>query len=194
MKTKGRLLSSRVLSALLTALAWLPLAWPVRSAMEWLPPNRYEFSLPRVCVPFSPGTDVVSLVPDLFSALSIALLCILLAEFAKFVNSMRQEPSAACYLSFVLYQVTLLVESMRLYAWDWYGYLLYFLRLIDLSHDSPRPDVIPLPSPWLSFLALLLCLALQMVATFTDKSPPPPAGTLPTSPSSPAPRSPAPAG
>lgn len=159
-KANGRLLAKRALSALLTALAWLPLAWPIRSAMEWLPPNRYEFSLPRVCVPFSPGTDVVSLVPDLFSALSITLLCVLLAEFAKFANASRQGRSAICYLSFVLYQVTLFVDSMRLYARDWYGYLLYFLRLIDLSHDSPRPDVIPLPSPWLSFLALLLCLAL----------------------------------
>jgi hypothetical protein len=145
---------------LLAFAAWLPVVLPSASTLEWLPPNRYELSVPRVCVPYSPGTDVVSLVPDLFSALTIAVLCLLLVEVAKVMVAALPRRQTLRYVAFAVYQATLMVDVLRHYAWDWYGYLLYFSRLITLSHNHPRPEILPLPSPWLSFLPLLLCLGL----------------------------------
>lgn len=140
--------------------AWLLVALPVASALEWLPPSRYEFALPRVCVPYTPGADVVSLVPDLFSALTIATLCLLLVEVAKVMAAVLPGRRTWCYISFAIYQAALVVDVLRKYAWDWYGYLLYFARLVTLSYDRPRPEILPLSSPWLSFLVLLVCLGL----------------------------------
>ncbi len=111
-----------------------------------------------------PGTDVVSLVPDFFSALTFAGLCLLLVEPAKMMASVLPGQRIARHLSFVVYQAMLVVDILRRYAWDWYGYLLYFLRLVNLDYNQPRPEILPLPPPWLSFMALLLCLGLCVYA------------------------------
>jgi hypothetical protein len=151
---------SAIRPGLLAFVAWLPAALSFPSALEWLPPNRYEFSVPRVCVPYTPGADVVSLVPDLFSALTIASLCLLLVEVAKAMAAKLPRWSNVCHSSFVVYQVTLIVDVLRGYAWDWYGYLLYYARLITLSYSLPRPEILPLATPWLSLVALVVCLGL----------------------------------
>lgn len=156
--------SFAVLPGLFAFAAWLPVALPFASALEWLPPSRYEFSLPRVCVPYTPGTDVVSLVPDFFSALTFAGLCLLLVEPAKMMAAVLPGQRIVRHLSFLVYQATLVVDVLRRYAWDWYGYLLYFLRLVNLNYNQPRPEILPLPPPWLSFMALLLCLGLCVYA------------------------------
>lgn len=155
-----RLNPAGVRSSLLAFAAWLPIAAPLTSFLEHLPPNRYEFGLPRVCVPYTQGTDVVSLVPDLFSALTLAALCVLVAELAKVMASALPGRRSLRHLCLTLYQITLVLDILRKYAWDWYGYLLYFARLISLSHDRPRPEVIPIPPPWLSLLLLCVCVGL----------------------------------
>jgi len=144
--------------------AWLIIALRLDFLMAWLPPVRYEFALPRVCVPYAPGSDVVSGVPDLFSALTLGISCIVLAEVAKgiFCSGCTRKVLVQC--SFVVYQACLLLDVMRRYAWDWYGYLLYFCRLIELSYERPRPEVLALPAPWLSFLSLLLCMGIAFTS------------------------------
>lgn len=143
--------------------AWLLVAIPSISVQEWLPPNRYEFGVPRVCVPYTPGTDVVSLVPDLFSALAIACLCLVLTEVAK-VSVIGLPGHLPLYGTFLIFQATLVVDVLRKYAWDWYGYLLYYLRLTNLSYDQPRPEILPIPSPWLSMFVLLGCASLYTIS------------------------------
>jgi len=140
--------------------SWLFVAIIPITVQEWLPPKRYEFGLPRVCVPYTPGTDVVSLVPDLFSALAMICLCLLLADLAKILAAARSGRSILVSVAFLVYQVTLVIDIMRKYAWDWYGYSLYFARLVKLRYDKPRPEVLPISSPWLSLLALLMCMGL----------------------------------
>jgi hypothetical protein len=152
-------------SSLFALFAWLLVALPTDSIFDWLPPERYEFALPRVSVPYTPGADVVSAVPDLFSALTLAVTCVLLAEIAKGLTWSCNAWKGPIHLSFVLYQCTLLLDVLRKYSWDWYGYLLYYARIIELSHERPRPEVLPLPAPWLSFLALLLCVLLSALAS-----------------------------
>lgn len=144
-------------SGLLAVCAWLTVALPTDRIMDWLPPERYEFALPRVSVPYTPGADVVSGVPDLFSSLALAGMSILLAELAKMIFLSRAR-SVICHGLIVLYQVTLFIDALRGHAWDWYGYLLYFCRLITLSYDRPRPEPVPIPSPWLSLVLLFVCL------------------------------------
>jgi hypothetical protein len=154
---------TRAIQPGLFALAsWLFAAIPSPSIQEWLPPNRYEFGLPRVCVPYTPGTDVVSLVPDLFSALTIVCLCLLLSEVAKIMSTVLPGRRIAFYVAFSIYQATLVIDVLRRFSWDWYGYLLYFARLTKLSYNRPQPEVLPIPSPWLSLLALLACTVLYI--------------------------------
>jgi hypothetical protein len=150
---------SLIWAGLLALAAWLLVAAPLGPVIQRLPPNRFEFALPRVSVPYTPGADVVSAVPDLFSALALAAACLLVAELAKANLVVAVQRRIRLGLSaFVLYQITLFIDILRKHAWDWYGYILYFLRLTPLRYDQPRPEVLPLTSPWLSFLALLLCL------------------------------------
>jgi hypothetical protein len=148
----------RVAFALPPLLAWL-LIW----AAKWLPwmapsgePRRYLPALPLVCVPYRYGSDVVSLVPDLFQALTIALLGAVLVEFTKAAAT-----SVSVYAAASVYQATLALDAMRRLAPDWYGYSLYFAHLVELRDDVPRPEVLPVPSPYLSLVALLLLLAYR---------------------------------
>jgi hypothetical protein len=158
-------LSLSVRTGLLSLAAWLVVAAPPVSIQQLLPPNRYEFGLPRVCVPYTPGADVVSLVPDLFSALVIAFSCLLLSEIAKMTARPIPGRRLLFYATCYFFQISLTIDVLRKFAWDWYGYLLYFMRIIDLSYDRPRPEVIPIPSPWLSLIALGLFLISLFVST-----------------------------
>lgn len=151
--------------------AWLLVAAPLAWLFDWLPPARYEFGLPLVCVPYTPGTDVVSLVPDLFSALALACLCVLMVEIAKAMISALPGRQTWSYTLLSIYQASLLIDVLRKYAWDWYGYLLYFTRLITLSYDRPRPEVLPIPPPWLSFLLFLACVGISVWDLFRRQQP-----------------------
>lgn len=102
----------------------------------------------------------MSAVPDLFATLSIAAVGVLLAETAKLRVAALPSHRLLCYGSFLLFQISLIIDALRRYAWDWYGYLLYFVRLITLSHAEPRPEVLPVSPPWLSFLVLIACLGI----------------------------------
>lgn len=165
-----RLYPRALLPGLFALASWFPVALPARSIQHWLPPNRYEFGLPRVCVPYTPGSDVVSLVPDLFSALAVAGLCLVLSEIAKFLISRLTVHNTPLCLALSAYQVTLVVDALRSYAWDWYGYFLYFARFIELRYDEPRPEIIPIPAPWMSLTALLLFLCLYVATFFRQPS------------------------
>lgn len=151
-------LVARCWAAGLCLLAWLLAALPFRETVESLAPELYEFGLPRVCVPYVHGSDVVSTVPFFFSALAWALLGVLLVEVAKIVVAAQRR--VALSVALLLFQVTFVIDVLRIHAWDWYGYGLYFARLLVLSHDNPRPEILPIPPPWLSFTLLLPCLGI----------------------------------
>jgi YD repeat-containing protein len=74
-------------------------------------------------------SKVVSLVPDLFSALTIAFLALLLSEIAKILAITIPGRRISFYVTFSVYQLILMIDVLRKYAWDWYGYLLYFSRI-----------------------------------------------------------------
>lgn len=146
----------------LSILAWSLAVLPLGSFVENLAPDRFEFSLPRVCVPYTPGTDVVSTVPFLFSAAALALAGLLVVEVAKLLVTASPTRRTALPLALSVFQITLAIDILRKYAWDWYGYGLYFARLISLSYERPKPEVLPVPTPWCSFIMLLVCLALLL--------------------------------
>lgn len=145
--------------------AWLLAALAPRSLIQGLAPARFEFALPRVSVPYTPGTDVVSAVPDLFSALLWGVICAGVVELAKPQVLALSKWRGRCMFLCAVFQGALVLDTLRRHAWDWYGYLLYFLRLTKLSYDNPRPEVISLPAPWLSFLVLAFVLTACALAT-----------------------------
>jgi hypothetical protein len=63
--------------------AWWLAGFTPASLLEAMPPELWEPKLPAVSVPFSAGSDVISLVPTLFSALGVAALCCLIMEATK---------------------------------------------------------------------------------------------------------------
>jgi hypothetical protein len=139
--------------------AWCLAAFTPDALLEALPPERWEPRLPAVSVPFAAGSDVISLVPSLFSALAVAVMCCLLVEAAKLYAGHRYGRCATgpC-LMLLLLQLALALDTLRLRAPDWYGYSLHFARLVQLRWEHPLPDVVPLPAPWLSLAVLLASL------------------------------------
>ncbi len=153
----------------LSILAWCLAVLPLGALVENLSPDPFEFSLPRVSVPYTPGTDVVSTVPLLFGAASLVLVSLLIVEAAKFLVALAPLRRPALSLALSAFQITLAVDILRKYAWDWYGYGLYFARLITLSYEHPKPDVLPIPTPWCSFIILILCLMLLLRSSSNNR-------------------------
>ena len=152
--------------------AWSLAAFTPAALLEELPPERWVPKLPAVSVPFAARSDVISLVPSLFSALVVTAVCCLLVEATK-LYLLRYGPRATgSYLTLLLLQLALAVDAMRLRAPDWYGYGLHFGRLIQLRWDRPLPDILPIPAPWLSLAILLasLSLAWRCVSVSADDS------------------------
>jgi hypothetical protein len=141
-----------------SVVAWLIVAFTPAVLLEELPPERWVPKLPAVSVPFAVGSDVISLVPSLFSALTIAAFCCLMVELTKLYLLRYGKKATTSYLTLLLFQVGLALDALRLRAPDWYGYGLHFVRLIQLRWERPLPDVLPIPGPWLSFGLLLASL------------------------------------
>lgn len=129
--------------------------------------------LPSVAVPYDPKLDVVSFVPDLFLALSVAVACVLIVEIAKFTTSKLGTRSGTGYVVLLLFQVVLALDLVRAYAYDWFIYLLSFARLIDLSRRSGiiQDRWVPIPSPWVSFIWLAVTMVALVAITRSSRAP-----------------------
>jgi hypothetical protein len=147
---------ARVSAVAISMLGWLiAAASPNWLVDEMLPPKRFEPFLPLVSAPFAYGSDVVSVVPDLYSAATIGLTSALVVEVAKMVLLRLGSRALGAYLSFCLLQATLVIDVLRRFAVDWYGYLLHFFRLAKLSNEVRYPEPLLIPPPFLSLLCLM---------------------------------------
>jgi hypothetical protein len=117
-------------------------------------------SLPLVSVPFKADSDVVSLVPFLYRTVELIVWCLLSAEVGKVLAArcLAGLDRLKVVLMISAFQVVLAVDLLRFNSPDWYGYLLHHLGLIVLDFNVMKPEVLPLPAPWLSlaFLTVLL--------------------------------------
>jgi hypothetical protein len=137
-------------------LGWLVSALTPPSVVYYhLAPENFEPGLPLVSAPFAPGSDVVSLVPHLYGAATVAVIAILIVEIGK-VMLLRLGPGVlGAYLGLCLLQAALAIDVLRRFAVDWYGYLLHFFRLAKLSNQVRFPDPLLVPPPLLSLLFLM---------------------------------------
>lgn len=151
------------LSLLPSLVGWVLVAAAPECAVERLPPERWEPRLPAVSAPYEYGSDVVSLVPNLFVALTLGAAACLLVEFSKAVVVRCSRLGIVKYVVLTLMQIGLIVDALRAYAADWYVYILHFARVAPLSWQKPWPEILPLPSPWPSFFLLAISVALAFV-------------------------------
>lgn len=142
--------------------AWLVVATLSPWLNEILPPRRFEPRLPDVSAPFRPHSEIVSVVPGLFSALAIALAVGCLVEITKFLVFRRVRVAASLHAAFTMFQILLLIDLLRMHALDWYWYALHFARLVELTSGPLPRNVPPIPAPWLSFAGLLLAVAATL--------------------------------
>lgn len=140
---------------------WLLVAATPTWLSERLPPERWEPRLPAVSAPYTPQSDVVSLVPDLFTALFVGAAACLLVEVSKATASWKRRAPLLQYCASTLLQMALALDALRTHAPDWYVYTLHFARLGPLTWQRPWPDPLPIPSPWLSLIMLIVTLALS---------------------------------
>ena len=136
------------------ALATLVLSWAVLAAAPWiaaLVPWRslYEPSLPSVgAVPWNPRGDFMSSVPALFQVLLLSGLAALLVEIPKALLPRGRWRS---YLLLLTYQLALMADGLRTYAFDWWVWLLYWLGLRSTGLESSLHAA----RPWPSLLAMI---------------------------------------
>jgi hypothetical protein len=151
----------------------LMMAWVMGTAVPriWWEPLSERFlrpSLPLVSVPFKADSDVVSLVPFLYRTVELIAWCLLLAEVGKVlaVRWLAGVSRLKVALMIFAFQVLLAVDLLRLNSPDWYGYLLHYLGLVVLDFSVMKPEVLPVPAPWLSLAFLVVLLMTLSRATF----------------------------
>jgi hypothetical protein len=156
-------LTAATTAAVVCVAGWLVVAATPREVVhDVLPPERLEPALSLVSAPFSPGSDVVSLVPRLAGALTVGLVAACLVEFAKLLLSIARLATIPTHLVLVGLQVLLVVDALRQFALDWYGYGLHFVRLAPLSSALLYPDPVPVPPPLLSLAGLAMALLMAL--------------------------------
>ena len=158
-----RLEQKAVATAIAASLAaWLVPAITPPSVVYHSGPEDFLPGLPLVSAPFVPNSDVVSIVPHLYGAFTVALVSVVLVEIAKVSLLNLGRRALVAYCGFCIFQVVLGVDVLRRFAVDWYGYLLHFFRLAKLSGDVRFPDPLPVPAPFLSLMFLAL-MSLYLV-------------------------------
>jgi hypothetical protein len=143
--------------------AWLLGSFWPKAWLDWIAPDPLIPKLPLVSAPYAHRSDVISLVPDLYSALFLATICLLLLEAPKLLIANSQGSARTIpLLSLLAVQQGLFIDVLRRCAPDWYGYGLHYLRLVELSHYRPRPEVLPIPAPWYSLFFVGLCMIVLL--------------------------------
>ncbi len=163
----ARLLTLRFAIALI-ALAWcLVLVAPSILVPLWRsccgPSSPF---LPAVGIKWSPSTGghgLVSEVVELFRALFVGGLAVVLAEAAKgLVLLSRGARTRGCYLSLLSLQLALVFDAFRVYAYDWLVYGGSLLGIVELRENSMAGQGTLWASkfPWVSIPFLLIAVAL----------------------------------
>lgn len=152
--------------------AWLIGAFFPTDWLEALAPDPMTPKLPLVSAPYAARSDVISLVPDLFGALVLVTATLLLLEIAKLLLVIKGiHRPVTCSLAALAAQQGVAFDILRSYAPDWYGYGLYYLHIIDtLSHEQPRPDVLPIAAPWYSLVFIMALAILSLWQHWHDRS------------------------
>lgn len=116
-------------------------------AKEYLEPNSFKYG---------PHSNVVSAVPYFLRALVWGLLSVVLTEAFKILNPHDRVISLLAWV----FQVCLLIDSIRLHALDWFAYLLNYLGIADIAvgYGVEKGTILASPIPWISAIPLLLTL------------------------------------
>ncbi len=132
---------------------------PLWASLVWrLVTSVYSPSLPLVALPAgSTTTDVRSCVPALFVALIAGGLSALPVELSKAHLSGRNRLLTSFFL--VAYQLLLLVDILRTHARDWWVWMLSWFGLFDLNSVDWRKPMLPIQSPWLALIGLIVTVA-----------------------------------
>jgi hypothetical protein len=146
----------------LASAGWLLSALTPSTLVYHSGPEDFLPGLPLVSAPFVPKSDVVSLVPHLYGAFTVAAVSVVLVEVGKVALLSLGRRALVAYLGFCLFQIALGLDTLRRYAVDWYGYLLHYFRIARLSSEVRFPDPLPIPAPYLS-MTLLALLSVYLI-------------------------------
>lgn len=137
--------------------AWA-LVWLVPLLRHWRwGSDDFEPRLPCVAYPFLPGNDIISVVPDLFRALMLAVLACAVAEITKLVSA--GAGGNAAHLAVVsVFQVLLVLDTLRANAYDWFVYSLSYFRVISLRKDQ----IVGIETVWVSTFPFASLVGLAM--------------------------------
>ncbi|GEM_PF-3740101 len=162
--TRGRALT---LSALLIVGWVVGVLIPLSPLWDRIPPDPLYPNLPLVSSA-RPSGCVRSVVPDLFRTLLLAVGAAGFSELAKLLAARYVQRSCRLLLAITVQQGVLFLDLFRSWAWDWFDYLLFFLRLAPLNDTGlvMPPRLVPLWPPLLS-----LAVTLSVCVYITWKGP-----------------------
>lgn len=113
-------------------------------------------------VSVAPGTtsDVWSSVPGLLHVSLAAFQAVLLVEAARLAWVTCNTLTVTRFFATLLYEAALVFDMFRLWGRDWLVWMLYQLHLGELCATSSPCFPISGATPWISFSALVLALAV----------------------------------
>jgi hypothetical protein len=161
----GRPLWAPARTTLPVLLSWMSGASLYFYLREGFPFHDLQPSLPLVSLPFDPRRDVVSSVPMLFFALVAAFVCASITEVAKARSVQQGRRAATFYIVLMVYQLILVADIFRAYAYDWWTWFLSWTGFGHLDSTGDLRAVSGLRLPWLSGIAALLAIAIIGIVT-----------------------------
>jgi|JI10StandDraft_1071094.scaffolds.fasta_scaffold106141_3 hypothetical protein len=152
-----------IVSTTLLVAAWSSVALvPYILRSVWNSASLAPF-LPSVAVPWVADSDIISSVPYLFRAVALGLVAVALVEVAKAVVLDSAEGTRlSTHFAAAALQFLLLIDALRIHAYDWFLYLANILEIVELRSDRLVGDATAWrsPVPWMSLPLLLVTLGL----------------------------------
>lgn len=131
----------------------VPPLWPDRVDPIWP-------LIPLVSVPNGVAPDVWSSVPGLLRVALSAFQGIVLVELARIILITSRRMGLMLFLATAAYQFALALDWLRVWAGDWFVWILYRLHLAPLCEASASCLPVEGKKPWFSFVFLIFALLL----------------------------------
>lgn len=144
--------------------AWLVALLGFMVLRRGSPLSDLQPSLPLVSLPFNAHRDVASSVPMLFAILAFALACALIVEPAKLAVCEQAHLRRIGYVLLLVFQVSLVADVFRAYAYDWWRWTTTWLGFSQLREVIDLKDVAGLRIPWPSGV-MAVCLAAYLAGS-----------------------------
>jgi hypothetical protein len=144
--------------------AWILGGWAIPPASHFLLPHPHYPQAEFVLLAPGATSDFVSSVPELGRALLLIAIALAIVEGGKALLFARHRYSKVLHVLAVIYQLTLALDILRKYVYDWFLYLLHVaIRLpLDPQRFFNKDRLLPIQSPWPSFFVLLVLIAAQL--------------------------------